>query len=97
MGSLSSLYSTDSNGYEFFLLDSATGNMVPADERDFDEKAFFGALNLLPPNIVLDKLILRRDKSTYPFSRILRSQYTRRCRNTVIDLSNDSLLLDVEL
>ena len=97
MSSLSSLYSTDSNGYEFFLLDAATGAMVPADERDFDEKAFFGALNLLPPDVILDKLTLRRDKSTYPFSRILRSQYTRRCRDTVIDLSNDSLLLDVEL
>ena len=71
--------------------------MIPAAECDFDEKAFFGALNLLPPNVILDKLTLVRDESTYPFSKILRNQYTRRCKHTVIDLSNDSLLLDVEL
>ena len=70
---------------------------VPSGANDFDEKTFFGVLNLLPPYVVIDKLTLKRDKSTCTFSRILHMYYTRKCKKTIIDLSNDSLQLDAEI
>ena len=64
---------------------------------DFNEAAFFCALDLLPKYTMLPKLVLKRDKTTWSLKNILQMQYTRKCKKTIIELRNDTLYIDIDL
>ena len=84
------------------------GGMIPiemgGDPKYQDE--FFGILNCLAPNQILDSLTLNfeylKDQSgevyvgSLPLSYFLLNVYTRKCKNTYIDLSKNRLMLKLD-
>ena len=75
-------------------------------DREQIKNNFFNPFQHLPNNLLLENLDISvnlewKEKASklegWPLSHFFDRRYTKRCRNTVIDLKNDFIILDIKL